>query len=221
MNELSFSHRYRPARTGPAPHPGLVLLHGLGDDESGLFQIASQLDPRLEVLSARAPMPYRYGGYAWFDLETHGFELGSESIERTISGLRAFIDETCRHYPIDPERLYFGGFSQGAAMAGALALLYPDRIAGAIMVSGFLPPGEIGRYRTEDAAGHPFFVAHGLHDTVVPLTAARMTRDFLESAPIDLTYREYAIGHSVTPQELMELAGWFAAVLDRSAKPVA
>jgi phospholipase/carboxylesterase len=217
---FSLFHRRRPAQTGASPQPAVVLLHGLGDDESGLFVLASQLDPRLEVVSVRAPLAHRYGGYAWFDLEQHGYGLGSASIERALVQLHAFIDEISASYPIDPARLYCGGFSMGAAMAGAMALLHPDRIAGAIMVSGFLPPGNLTRYRVSEAAGHPFFVAHGVHDPVVPVSAARMTRDFLQTTGVDLTYREYPIGHTVTADEVAELAVWFVGVLDQELRPV-
>jgi phospholipase/carboxylesterase len=100
-------------------------------------------------------------------------------------------------------------------MAGALALLEPERVAGAIMVSGYLPPGGEHRYRGQEATGHPFFQAHGTLDSVVPLVAARQTRDYLRAhTAVDLTYREYAIGHTVSMEELLDLAGWFGGVLD-------
>lgn len=104
-------------------------------------------------------------------------------------------------------------------MAGAMALLFPDRIAGAIMVSGFLPPDASGRYRTGEAAGHPFFQAHGTMDPVVPLAYAQMTRAYLRATPVDLTYQEYPTGHTVTPEELLDLGVWFSNILDATAIP--
>jgi phospholipase/carboxylesterase len=215
--QLSLVHRSLPARQGSAPHPALVLLHGLGDNEAGLFSVAGMIDPRVHVFSVRAPLTHRWGGYSWFDLEQHGPGLGSPSIEETFGLIRTFLDEMIDAYPVDPQRIYFGGFSQGAAMAGAVALLQPDRVAGAVMVSGFLPPDDGGRYRSADSVGHPFFQAHGTLDSVVPLTYAHMTRDFLSQTPVDLTYREYQIGHTVTPQEIADVSEWFGRVMDRGA----
>lgn len=100
-------------------------------------------------------------------------------------------------------------------MAGALALLEPEPVSGAIMVSGFLPRDDNGQYRSEEAAGHPFFQAHGMLDTVVPLMYAHMTRDFLLQTPVDLTYREYQIAHTVAPQEIADLSEWFGRVMER------
>lgn len=219
MEQFSLIHQMIAAKEGNAPHPCLVLLHGLGDSEAGLMALAAQFDPRVYVISARAPLRHRWGGFSWYELETEGPGLGGKSIERSISLLQDFLDEIVRAYSVDPSRLYIGGFSMGAAMAGATALLFPDRIAGAIMVSGFLPPDVGGRYRAREAAGHPFFQAHGTMDPVISITYAHMTRATLRAMPIDLTYREYPTGHTVTPEEILDLGVWFANVLDKTPTP--
>lgn len=217
MPELSLIHRTQPARSGSPPYPGLVLLHGLGSNELDLLSMAPVIDPRTYIISARAPLSYRWGGYMWYDLEQHGPGLGSESIEAALQSLERFLQEVIESYPIDSQRLYVGGFSMGAAMAGALGLLYPEKVSAGIMVSGYLPPDPGDRYRTAAAAGHPYFQAHGTNDSVVSIDVARQTRDFLLGTPIELTYREYPIGHEVSLPELQDLAAWFAAVLDSAS----
>jgi phospholipase/carboxylesterase len=214
MPQLSLIYQTHPARAGTAPHPGLVLLHGLGSHELDLLSLASEIDPRVYTISARAPMAYRWGGYMWYDIERHGPGLGSESIEQSLDLLRQFLHEVVEVYPIDPARLFVGGFSQGAALAGAIGLLEPDSVAGAVMVSGFLPPDPGNRYLPWKAAGHPYFQAHGTLDRVVPLQAARLTRAYLQGTPVELTYREYPIGHEVSIPELRDLAAWFSTILD-------
>lgn len=213
-NDLALPHQVRPAAAAAGPHPGLVLFHGLGSSEGDLMLLGSQIDPRVFVVSARAPLPYRWGGYMWYDVEREGPALGGKSITSTLSLLDRFLDEVVETYGIDPGRLYTGGFSMGAAMAGALALLHPDRVAGAIMISGFLPPDPAGKYRSCDAAGHPFFQAHGTRDTVLSIEFGRMTRDFLRRTPVRLTYREYPIGHEVSAEELADLRAWLSTVLE-------
>jgi phospholipase/carboxylesterase len=213
---LALTHRISVARTGNLPHPTLLLLHGLGSNEDDLLSMAPELDPRVLIISARAPFAYRWGGFMWYDLEQHGPGLGSASIEEGLGLLRRFVKELLEEYPVDPQRLYLGGFSMGAAMAGGLALLEPESVAGAIMISGYLPPDPRGDYRTQDAAGRPFFQAHGTVDPVVPIEAARATRDYLSQSPVDLTYREYPIGHEMSYEELRDLTTWFSGVLDAS-----
>lgn len=214
MPDLTLFHLVRTASRGPAPHPGLLLLHGLGSTEEDLFALAPQLDPRLTAISIRAPQTYTWGGYMWWDIEQESAGVGGPGIQASIARLDQFLTEAITAYDIDPRRVYVGGFSQGAAMAGAYALLHPDRAAGAIMTSGFLPPDTDSRYRTSEAAGHPFFQGHGTADPVVSITYARMTRDFLETTPVNLTYREYPIRHEVSFEELQDLRSWLDAVLD-------
>lgn len=215
MPPTTLVHRVRPASSGAAPHPGLLLLHGLGSNEDDLFTLASQLDPRLTAISVRAPQSYRWGGYMWWDIDQESAGLGGAGIQASMKLLDRFLTEAIAAYDLDAARIYAGGFSQGAAMAGAFGLLHPDRVAGAIMASGFLPPDpdNDGRYRTEEAAGHPFFQAHGTADPVVSITYARMTRDFLETTPVDLTYREYPMGHEVSLDELQDLRRWLDGTL--------
>lgn len=213
---FSLHHRVREAQKGAAPHPGLVLLHGLGSTEEDLFSLAPLLDSRLVVVSARAPLP-RGGGYSWYDIERDGPGLGGPSIERSLGQLSSFMDEIGEQYDVDPRRLFVGGFSQGAAMAGALLLLHPRGVAGAVMISGFLPPDSPDRrYAAESVSGKPVFQAHGLQDTTVPVQYARMTRDFLRSTGVNLTYREYPVGHWVSEDELSELSVWFGDLLEET-----
>lgn len=208
MTDFALTHRTLPAREGQAPHPGVILLHGLGSNELDLLALAREVDPRIFAVSARAPFTYPWGGYMWYDLEKEGPALGSPGIDQSVSLLRRFIDQVLEAYPIDPERLYLGGFSMGASMAGALALLEPRKVAGALMLSGWLPPDSVGAYRLAEAAGRPFFQAHGTLDPVVSITYGRMTRDFLRQTPVDLTYREYQMGHEVIPAELADISRW-------------
>jgi phospholipase/carboxylesterase len=215
MPDLSLIHCTVPARHGSAPHPALILLHGLGANELDLLSFAHVMDPQVFAISARAPYSY-YTGYMWYDLDRDGPGLGSESIERSLKLLHRFLGGAMEAYPIDPTRVFLGGFSMGAAMAGAMALLEPERVAGVIMASGYLPPDAGGRYRGQDAADHPIFMGHGTLDPVVPVQYARMTRDYLRGTPVELTYREYEIGHEVSVEELTHMASWLSAALARN-----
>lgn len=213
MTDFSLVHRTHPATSGEAPHPGLIMMHGLGSHEMDMLSLAEWLDPRLYVVSVRAPFPYG-PGFMWYDLYQHGPGLGGPGIEESLDRLERFLAEALAGYPLDRNRLYAGGFSQGAAMAAALALLHPDRVAGAVMASGFLPPPDGRGYRLEEIAGHPFFQAHGTYDQTVPIEYAHMTRSFLQRTPVDLTYREYPIGHEVSMEELQDMRAWLEGVLE-------
>lgn len=56
----------------------------------------------------------------------------------------ALIDELIRRCPVDPERVYLSGFSNGAAMAQAVALCHPDRIAAICPIDANWPGNRSG-----------------------------------------------------------------------------
>jgi phospholipase/carboxylesterase len=206
-----------PARAGQPPHPGLLLLHGRGADEHDLLPIAYELDPRLYVVSARAPFRFPYGGYMWYDLDPRGVGYPDDAtLEQSLQQLRALLAEISSELPIDPGRLFIGGFSMGAAMSAALALTEPERLVGGIVLSGYLPLHAGLRIENDKVAGHPVFAAHGIYDPVIPIQFGRMTRDALARFPVELTYKEYPIGHEIGGEELADLRAWLSGVLDRS-----
>lgn len=49
------------------------------------------------------------------------------------------IDYMIKHYPIDPQRVYMSGFSNGAAMAQVIAMLYPEKVAALIHIDSNWP----------------------------------------------------------------------------------
>lgn len=221
MSEFALTHRTHPARAGSAPHPGLLLLHGRGADENDLLPLAAELDPRLFVVSARAPFQFPWGGYMWYDLDPQGVGYpDARTLQSSLELLKRFLGEIVESYPIDPQRLYLGGFSMGAVMSATLALLEPERVAGGIVLSGYLSSTSGLPFQPERAAGHPFFVAHGTLDPVIPVQFGRLGRDYLAQTAVDLTYHEYTIGHEISLPELQDLARWLTHVLDtRSTAP--
>ncbi len=177
----------QPRAGGDGPHPAIVMLHGRGTDEHDLFGLAPHLDPRLLVISARAPFPFRPaggGGYAWYDVIEVGVphpQMFAESYDR----LAKFAAEVTAAYPIDPQRLFLLGFSMGAVMAHAVALAQPERIAGVVAHSGYVPPEkELQlKFKLNDLKGRGWFVAHGVHDPVIPSASGARRAICSKAAP--------------------------------------
>ena len=208
----SLVHRTAAAREGQPPHPTLLLLHGRGSNELDLLSMAPALDGRFFVVSARAPHPY-FGGYRWYEQDESG-QQNRASFEMGLELLGRFVDDMLEAYPIDSQQLYLLGFSQGAMMSNALTLTVPNRIAGAVLLSGFPPPLEDSAVRSDDLRGKPFFVAHGTEDPLLGIELGRAVRDSLTALQADVTYREYPMAHQVIQPELEELQGWLARRLE-------
>ncbi|HEU5423701.1 MAG TPA: alpha/beta hydrolase [Nitrolancea sp.] len=216
--ESPLVHLIRPPRqAAEGPRPALLMLHGRGADELDLFGLADALDPRLLVISARAPFPLG-PGYHWYELVQIG-EPDNASFFQSLGLLERFVEDSLQRYQIDPRRLYLLGFSQGAMMAGALTLSHPGWIAGSILLSGYLPLDTGLPVDREHLAGEPFFVAHGTRDTVVPIQLGRRTEEFLSQVDADLTYREYSIAHQISLEEMEDFGAWLSALLDEQESP--
>ncbi|HMV50769.1 MAG TPA: alpha/beta fold hydrolase [Blastocatellia bacterium] len=218
---LSLFHQTAPPKSGLSGKPPLLLLlHGYGANEDDLFSLAPYLDERFLVVSARAPISLRGMGYAWFNLgfTPQGIAVDSEEIEAARLLLRKFIAEAVEAYDCDPNAVYLAGFSQGAMMSLAVALTFPGVAAAAVAMSGRLLPQTVAQITDKDALiGLPVFVVHGTRDAVVPISHGRDTKARLADLPIDLTYREYEMGHEVSVESLEDVTEWLKERLDTAA----
>jgi phospholipase/carboxylesterase len=213
---LALTHVHQPPRAAVrgAP-PGLLLLHGRGADEHDLLGLAPALDPRLAIISARAPFDLGFG-YHWYELLDIG-RPEARTFRRALELLDTFSAEIITHYGLDPTQLYVLGFSQGAMMSGTLTLTRPERIAGTLALSGYLPLHAGLPLEPARQAGRAWFVAHGERDPVIPVGFGRESRDYLTAAGADLAYHEYPIPHAISDEELSDAARWLTARLDAAA----
>ena len=217
--KFSLSHLVREpqAAARQARPPLLLLLHGIGSNEEDLFGLAPYLDGRFLVASARAPVVMGPGSYGWFNIEftPRGMLADIEQAKRSLSALPGFVDQLVEAYGADAGRVYLMGFSQGAMMSLALALTEPQRIAGAVLMSGRFPAQALEREPDARALeGKPFLVTHGLYDPVLPIAEGRGVRDQLKQLAVELTYHEYPMGHEVSMESLKDVSAWLTRKLD-------
>jgi phospholipase/carboxylesterase len=187
----------------------LVLLHGFGADEHDLLPLAEELDPRLRVVSLQAPIALDFGGRAWFNLEQRpeGFAFDPREV---AEGVR-FATEAVEQIAADSPRPILCGFSQGAGMALSVALTRPELTPAVIVFSGV--PARVEPAPADRLLGLRAFVAHGQYDPLLPVKIGQRTRDILRNAGVDVTYREYPMGHMVIPAEVADAHDWLAASL--------
>jgi phospholipase/carboxylesterase len=209
---LSLTHLFQPSRRpADGPPPLLILLHGYGSNERDLVGLAPYLDPRFQIVSARAPHPLMQEGFAWFEISWTATDIAIDfqQAERSRALLMRFIAEALAAYGGDPARVYLLGFSQGAIMSAGVTLTEPELIAGTVLMSGRIPE----EIRPQIAAperltGKPFLVVHGTADTVLPIKNGRASRAILETLPVALTYHEYPMGHEINAQSLADVTRW-------------
>lgn len=211
-------------QSGPAPVASIIVLHGLGADGNDFVPIAQELDLSA-VGDVRFVFPHApirpvtiNGGYrmrAWYDI------LGTELTRREDeAGLRqsqaqvqALMDqEAARGVP--PARTVLMGFSQGCAMSLLAGLRAPQRLAGLVGLSGYLPLADhTAAERSAANRGLPIFLAHGDFDPVVPLARGSASRDALVALGHPVEWHEYPMEHSVCAEEIEDLNAWLLKVL--------
>jgi phospholipase/carboxylesterase len=209
-------HKVRPpATSSAAKSPALILLHGRGTNEDDLLGLIDFLDPRFFVISARAP--YRFeegmGGYTWFGLQEIG-KPDPEQFGQAYRHLTQFIEDVKTGYPVDPDRVFLFGFSMGSIMSFAVALTRPNAVRGIVAHSGYIPESVSLQFTWNQLTALSVFVAHGLHDPVVPIQKARRTQELLSKTGADLTYKEYPIAHTISEESLADLSLWLQKKLD-------
>ena len=195
----------------------LLLLHGIGATENDLVPLAGAFDPRLLVVSLRAPRPYQRG-FAWFclDFPAPGEVVPNvEQAHETIADLVRWLAAAPARLGADPQQVYLLGFSQGAMMSLAVLRTAPERLAGVVALSGIFDDRLVTRPAADAAVARvPVFVAHGVDDRVLPIADGRAIRDHLQPTVEDFTYREYPIGHTIAPDEKRDIAAWLKARID-------
>lgn len=218
---LSLIHMVRPPQVAAGMPPLLVLLHGFGSNEQDLFSMAPYIDRRFLVVSARAPLTLGPGSYAWFELGISSSEvqINLQQVDRVRNGVIQFIDEVVAAYGADQRQVYVMGFSQGAMMSAGVTLTRPDLIAGAVMMSGSVPPELVSMIGDPaKVAGKPFLVTHGTYDPVLPIAQGRAGRDALAALGVDLVYHEYAMAHEVNPESFRQVLQWLSEHLDQAMR---
>ena len=211
--DATLTHVVLPPREATSARPpALLLLHGRGADERDLVGFAAALDPRLLVISARAPGPLG-PGFHWYELGSAGLP-DAASFTRSRDLLDRFLDEIVAGYNIDPTRLFLLGFSQGAVMSGAMLLTRPAKVAGAVLLSGYLPLRSELTTDETGLRGKPVFVGHGVRDAVISVHFGREADSYLRGAGAVPTYREYPVAHQIDDVELRDIADWLVARLD-------
>lgn len=209
---------------GPSPTASIIVLHGLGADGNDFVPVCHQLDLSA-IGSVRWIFPHApvrpvtiNGGYsmrAWYDIV--GLGANSQEDESGLRLARQSVDaliarEHARGIP--GSRIVLAGFSQGCAMTLLTGLRYPERLAGLVGLSGYLPlSAATAAERSEANHQVPIFLAHGRWDNVIALPRAVASRDVLQALGYPVEWHEYPMAHSVCPEEIDDLERWLKRVL--------
>jgi phospholipase/carboxylesterase len=176
--------------------------------------------PAIRFVFPHAPvMPVTINnGYmmrAWYDIL--GIDIGGREDEAGLRRSQTMVEhliaqEKARGIPAN--RIILAGFSQGCAMTLQTGLRHPEKLAGLLCLSGYLPIHTTLSHERH-SANHdtPIFLAHGKSDPIIPIDRAHKSRDMLLALGYNMEWHEYPMPHSVCEEEIADISTWLKRVL--------
>ena len=211
-------------QTAPNPNAAVIWLHGLGADGHDFQPIVPELvrpgERAWRFIFPHAPVrPVTINGgmsmRAWYDLKG----LDRRAAE-DVAGFRD-TDVLVRQLiaregerGIPTNRLVIAGFSQGGAVSLYTVPRFPEKLAGVMALSCYLPQeSRLGAERATVNDATPIFMAHGQGDTVLPMTLGVQSRDFLRAQGYSVEWHEYPMPHAVCAAEIADIRKFLFRVL--------
>ncbi len=207
------------------PDGSVIWLHGLGADGHDFEAIVPQLslpaDLNLRFVFPHAPVrPVTLNGgmamRAWFDIISldRAGPVDEEGILQSAAALGSLVErEHERGVPYD--KIVVAGFSQGGAIASHFALRFPQRLAGLMALSTYLPlhsklRSEVSNADNAQPRDLRIFMAHGSFDPVLPMQLGSASRDAVTELGYSVEWFEYPMPHAVCPEEIGDISRWLA-----------
>ena len=202
--------------TGANPVASVIWLHGLGADGHDFEPIVPELELPKPVRFVFPHAPIRpvtlNNGMrmrAWYDIARLG---GGPEDEAGIRESQKLLEDLIKGE--ETGKIVLAGFSQGGAIALQTALRYPQRLAGVLALSTYLPiAGKLAAEKSKANLDLPLFMAHGTYDDIIPLTRAKLSREILEQQGYKVEWHEYPMPHSVCSQEIADISAFLSRLL--------
>jgi phospholipase/carboxylesterase len=205
--------------TGPDPDAAVLWLHGLGADGHDFEPIVPELELEKPVRFVFPHAPVRpvtlnqgMRMRAWYDI----FQLGGgPEDEPGVRASQKLVDEMiAAEKKRGAKRVVLAGFSQGGAIVLQTALRHPERLAGVLALSAYLPlNATLQAERSEANRDLPVFIAHGRYDDIIPLERAEQSRGILQRLGYPLEWHVYPMAHSVCPEEILHISEFLQRVI--------
>ncbi len=210
--------------TAKQPDASVIWLHGLGADGHDFEAVVPELvrpgERAWRFIFPHAPqravtvnngMRMR----AWYDIRSWDRRAGEDEAGFQESDLqvRELIGRELAR-GVAARRIVLAGFSQGGAVSLYTAPRYPERLAGVMALSTYLPlAARLEPNRSLENIVTPIFMAHGLSDATLPITLGLESRDRLKSLGFTVEWHQYPMAHAVCAAEIADIREYLLRVL--------
>ncbi|SMF56340.1 alpha/beta hydrolase [Pseudobacteriovorax antillogorgiicola] len=201
--------------------PHIVLLHGYGADFKDLAGLTNYISapegtnwyfPNGIV---EVPVGPHMTGRGWFPIDFVALERAlqtgqsryfADAVPDGFETARDRVKAMIEALDIAPERLFLGGFSQGAMITGHVAIHQQLPLAGLLQLSSTL----VGQTLLDENQDPEFqlkiFQSHGQQDMVLPIAGAKALKDYFTSRPFAVEWHEFPGGHEIPLNVLQKLS---------------
>ena len=199
----SFIHVYLPGGTGQSART-LLLLHGTGGTENDLIAMGRQILPGANLLSVRGNV-LENGMSRFFRRFAEGV-FDEEDVRFRAEELANFVTSASERYALDTDGIYAVGYSNGANIAAAMALLQPESLAGGVLLRVMVP---LTPSQMPDLSGKRFAIHSGETDPIVPLESANRLASMLRISGASVVNHVFSVGHSLISEDVEKMKSWF------------
>ena len=212
--------------TGNPTH-AIIWLHGLGATADDFVPVLPYLKlaqvPTVRFVFPQAPdRPITVnGGYVmpgWYDIK--GSDISDKEdlpgITESQKTLEALIEQQIAK-GVASENIIIAGFSQGGAVAYYTGIRLKHKVAGILALSTYLPFAQNAQAQhTGINLKTPVMAMHGRADAVVPYGMGKASADEMTKLGYPLQWQDYAMEHSVIPEQLVDIGRWINSVFAES-----
>ena len=213
--------RTAPVIINPIQEHGstIIWLHGLGADGHDFAPVV----PGLKLLNTKFIFPHAKhrpisinNGMmmrGWYDIPSLDFrdrenQQDEAGILESSQAIQKLINQEIS-LGIPAEKIILIGFSQGGAIALFAGLSFEKTLGGVIALSTYLPILEkFKQSKTQASLKTPVLICHGSDDTLLPKSLGEISCEMLSTMGYETTWKEYAMAHSVCPEELLDIRDW-------------
>jgi len=202
----------------------VIWLHGLGDSGAGFSPIVPVLklpqNHKIRFIFPHAPeqaVTINQGAVmrSWYDIKEMNLHNRADmpGVLESEKALHALIQQQIDS-GINSENIALAGFSQGGVISLFTGLRFPQKLAGILAMSCYLPtadklPNNLSEINKQTA----IMQMHGTQDEVVVMAAGKKANDLLVDAGYSAQWKTYPMPHSVVAEQLQDISNWLQAVL--------
>lgn len=203
----------------------VIWLHGLGDSGDGFAPIVPELrlpnNHSVRFVFPHAPQqPVTINqGYvmrSWYDIKSMDLHNRADmaGVIESETKVRDLIKEQI-DAGISASNIVLAGFSQGGVVGMFTGLRYPEKLAGIMALSCYLPnadalPEQLSAANSQTA----ILQQHGDNDDVVPVSAGKMANKLLKDKNYPVEWQTYPMAHNVHPNQIRDIADWLSTQLN-------